>query len=50
MGFGKEGGMTLNERRSVVMSELSQMDRTFFFHHETHGGDWASAFLYGNCR
>jgi hypothetical protein len=31
IGFGKEGGRTLNKRRSVLMSELSQLDRTFFF-------------------
>jgi len=28
MGFGKEGGTTSNERRSVQMNELSQLDRT----------------------
>jgi hypothetical protein len=31
MGFGKEAGTTSNERRSVQMSELSQLDRTFSF-------------------
>ncbi len=31
MGFGKEASMALNERRSVQMSELSQLDRTFSF-------------------
>ena len=31
MGFGKEGGATANERRSVQMSELSQLGRTFSF-------------------
>ncbi len=31
MGFGKEGGTTANERGSVQMSELSQLDRTFSF-------------------
>ena len=31
MGFGKEGGTTSNERRSVQMSELSQLDRTYSF-------------------
>lgn len=31
MGFGKEGGTTSNERRSVQMSELSQLDRTYNF-------------------
>ena len=31
MGFGKEGGPTSNERRSVQMSELSRLDRTFSF-------------------
>ena len=31
MGLGKEGGTTSNERRSMQMSELSQLDRTFSF-------------------
>jgi len=31
MGFGKEGGATANERGSVQMSALSQLDRTFSF-------------------
>jgi hypothetical protein len=31
MGFGKEGGTTSNERRSVQMSELSQLGRTYSF-------------------
>jgi hypothetical protein len=31
MGFGKEAATTSNEGRSVQMSELSQLDRTFSF-------------------
>jgi hypothetical protein len=30
-GLGKEGDTTANERRSVQMSELSQLDKTFSF-------------------
>ena len=31
MGLGKEAGATSNERRSVQMGEISQLDRTFSF-------------------